>query len=272
MSIELGSTHTTFLLVKDQNDVIVANDSPYVTIRNSSGKYWNKIDWQLTEFRIYMGYIDNGVYTFSFTPAEVGILTVESISETYSITQEETVDVYSNDPTEYNVLVGGIFVFKKISANAPSIKIEDASNQFWDGLDWVAIETTVPMTQGINSIYIYAFTPQIVGDYSVTIIDGVDETPYILHATEEVEGTAPENITNESIEALDGTDCVLVDNKGMRLKGVTITFYNPLTKELVAKTSSNQSGEWSVLIKPGTYYITFDKTGYVSMGFERTVG
>ena len=78
-------------------------------------------------------------------------------------------------------------------------------------------------------------------------------------------------ITNKVFKNQDGTDTTILDSNKNPLPGVKITCYDMKTKDVVAVTQSDSNGAWEMYVKHGSYFFTFEKDGYISVSFERTV-
>jgi hypothetical protein len=142
---------------------------------------------------------------------------------------------------------------------------------FWNGLSWVLTDTTLSMPLLSGNVYSYSFSPDTESEYAITITSGEKELFYIIDATTTADDVAPVFIDNTTLRSLDGSDSTTVNDKGEKMPSVSVSVFNTSTKEVVAKTISNSSGEWNMMIKPGEYYFMFEKDGYISVGFERMV-
>ena len=78
-------------------------------------------------------------------------------------------------------------------------------------------------------------------------------------------------ITNKVFKNQDGTDTTILDSNRNPLPGVRIACYDMKTKDVVAVTQSDPNGEWEMYVRHGSYFFTFEKDGYISVSFERTV-
>jgi hypothetical protein len=95
MLIKLGQSYRVSLLVVDINNNRVSNDTPVVIIKDlQTGKYLNGIAWSDSQVDIMLSYIDNGVYSYLFTPDKIGLFQLDSKSITYGISKSEVLEVY----------------------------------------------------------------------------------------------------------------------------------------------------------------------------------
>ena len=96
---------------------------------------------------------------------------------------------------------------------------------------------------------------------------------FVIESFEKVE--VKENtyvkITSKNFRYQDGSDTIILSENGNPLAGVKISCYNPDNKEVIAVTQSDSFGEWSMIIPKGKSFFIFEKDGYATVSFERTV-
>lgn len=147
-----------------------------------------------------------------------------------------------------------------------------SSGKFFNGLFWSDEECTIIVPHKEDGIYELAFTPDKVSSFEINIRS--EKYPVsraeVIHSYEEGCEDALININNATFLNQDGTDSITTDASGTPLRGVSISCYD-LNGEIIAVTQSNDLGEWSMLVRRGTYFFTFEKEGFISVSFERTV-
>lgn len=275
MFIKLGNTYKISLLVTDVNNSRITNDSPYTIIHNlNRNVYWNGISWVNSEFRIYLEHVINGVYQYLFTPDETGLYEIVARSDEYQVSKTETAEVFNEDFASYQWLVGNEFTIKypvEDTSLQPVVKIcREEDKTYWDGTRWIIDPTELQMDILESSVSTYTFTPELEGKYYITIFDGQNDLLMVLQATSVSDTVAPVVVNHTSMKSQDGTNCVLTTESGTPLPGVKISVYDS-SNSLVTETASDTNGGWSLLLKPAKYYFVFEKDGYASVGFTRTV-
>lgn len=160
--------------------------------------------------------------------------------------------------------------------------IEDKSNnKFFNGLFWVDEQCELMVPHKGDGVYSIDFVPEQITVYEI----GIKSKTYKLFNKEILQSVDnivndidPEmsynpivKLTNEVFKNQDGTDTTILDIEKKPILGVKITCYDAKTKEVVAVTQSDVNGHWEMLVKHGTYFFTFEKDGYITVAFERTV-
>jgi hypothetical protein len=262
--------------VTDINNNRILNDTPVVIIQNTQNNmYFNGITWQSSIAQLVMPHIADGVYSKSITFEESGVYRATIRSDTYSIEKIETIDVYDSNLIRYSWLLNSNFTVKYVGItdnDIVNVRIKrdiDAMN--WSGTEWISTETLLSMSLLSDNVYTYTFLPDVESQYSITITSGENELFYIISVTATGSDIAPAFIDHATFYSVDGTDSTTVDENNNKMPNVIITAFNPTTKAVVAKTLSNSLGEWNMMLTPGEYYFMFEKEGYMSVGFERTV-
>jgi len=273
MFLKLGQTYVVSLLVTDINNNRILDDTPITIIKNSQDfKYWNGMSWVDNEFHIIMNHIGNGVYSYNFTPDKIGVFTILSRSDEYNCSKIISLTAYNDDIVKYDWLVNTSYPIKFIgdgdSAKAKIIKLKD--NTFWNGTEWVNDIFLIDMNS-VEDFYLYNFTPDEISEYSITVFSEIDEIFFILNATDTADNIPPLFVGSNTLKSLDGSDSKVLDEQGSPIPNTQITIFNPTTKEVIAKTITNDVGAWNLMLKPGNYYFMFEKNGYISVGFERMV-
>lgn len=161
--------------------------------------------------------------------------------------------------------------------------IEDKSNKkFFNGLFWVDGECGLMIPHVGDGVYSIYFIPEQVSVYEIKIQSrtySISKHETIQSVTD-LEGDDVDNdmsyspitkITSRNFKNQDGTDTTIVDINNKPVAGVKITCYDAKTKEVVAVSQSDTKGDWEMIIKHGVYFFTFEKDGYITVSFERTV-
>lgn len=276
MLVEVNTSYTASITVFDENGYRVSDDSPYITIKNSSTQYWNGVMWQLDEFRLLMEPMSSGVYVYDFVPAEAGEFTLTSVSANYNITKEVVITAYSPSAAicKWQVNLPYLFKYGKVLGIdiVPTISIaRETDGLYWDGAEW----RDKPISMEMNLIdesdsFTYKFIPATVDRYLVVITSGDKQIPFTLNVVDQADDIPPVIVSSETLPSLDGSNSLCVSDKGMPLQGVSITVYSK-SREIIATTMSNSDGSWSIMIRPGRYTFIFEKAGFISVGFERSV-
>lgn len=146
------------------------------------------------------------------------------------------------------------------------------NNNFFNGLFWVSEECTIFVNHKENGIYELLFTPDEVSTYEATMYSknypvAMSKTIYCFEEGTE-DSLVP--IDSKTFKNQDGSDTKIVNQSGVPITGAKITCFN-LSGEVEAVTQSNDTGDWNMLIKRGRYFFSFEKDGFVSVSFERTV-
>lgn len=276
MFVKVNQIYTATLLVMDINNNRVLTDTPVAIVKNiQNNMYFNGIAWQTSMAQLVMPHVANGVYSKQVSFAESGVYRVTTRSDMYSVEKVDTIEVYDGNLMRYSWLVGSSFMAKYEGlSNSEVVQVRIMRNtdaMFWNGTAWTLTDTMLPMPLLSGNIYAYSFIPGTEGEYAITITSGDKELFYIIEAASTGDNVAPIFIDRATFRSLDGTDSTTVDQAGNKLSNVTVSVFDSATKEVVAKTISNSSGEWNMMIKPGEYYFMFEKDGYMSVGFERMV-
>ncbi|MCX8074092.1 MAG: carboxypeptidase-like regulatory domain-containing protein [Clostridia bacterium] len=277
MFVKVNTEYLISLLVVDSNGNRIINDLPVVIIKNlQNNSYWNGMFWQPTISEIILNHISDGVYKTEFTPDAVGLYEITTKSDLYGINKVEILEVYDTNIVQYNWKIGIPFTAKYTNiggSDTPLITICDTKNNlYWNESKWVSNPTNIEMVSNGGDVYSYDFTPTHEAEYSIFMRSTDNaEIFYILSVSEEAEAIQPIIINNSVFKNQDGTDSTILDERNNPINGAKITCYNVLTKEVEARCVSNIKGEWSMAIKPGKYMFVFEKEGYMSVTFERSV-
>jgi hypothetical protein len=276
MFLKIGQPYTATLLVKDINGNRVLNDTPVIVLQDTQRNlYFNGMMWQTIRTELVMPHIDNGVYSRQFMFSESGVYKATISSTIYSIIKTETIEIYDTNLMRYSWMINNSFLIKYVGQTANEtvqVKISrDVDAMYWNGTDWIDTETLLSMSLLSDTLYSYSFVPTIESEYSITVTSGDNEIFYIVTASTSSDNIAPVYIDSKTFRAPDGTTSTLLDENGLALYDVQISVFNMSTKEIVGKAMSNSTGDWNILIKPGTYYFMFEKDGYMSISMERTV-
>lgn len=280
MFVKLGDAFIISLIVENSSGTRISDDAPLVTFYDTKNKqYWNGISWQTNKFVIYMEYQDNGVYSATFTPNRVGTFVASAKSDTYGSTQTLKVDVFDESIAKYDWQVGLSFTASHVRTNGqptnnpPRITVNRIlDNTFLNTVSqWENVPSDLPMIHIGSNVFTFSFIPSVASDYILTIVDETYESMFAITASITGSNVTPVLVSSGSVLSNNGTDSTVVSEKGIPLLGVSIKIFNPVSKELVGTSTTNERGEWSILIKPGRYIFMFEKDSYSSVGFERTV-
>lgn len=275
MFVRLGQPYVASLLVTDINGNRILNDSPTVTVRDlQESKYWNGITWQTNPCSIIMAHINNGVYSYAFSLNKVGVFNLVCNSAVYHISKSETLEIFDDSLSIYTWPVNVPFdmTYTASASGLVNLRIvKDKDATYWNGTIWTNDYTNLYMTALYDNVYKYTFIPDENSEYSITIYTDTDEVFYVIKATDDADYMAPIIVNNTTLRASDGSDTIIRNESGNPLSGTKVSVYDPMTKELIATSVSSAYGTWSVTVKPGLYYFMFEKPGYSTVGFERTV-
>lgn len=274
MFLKLGSTYYANLTVTDSNGNMIDNDTPTMTVYDlKKNLYHNGLTWTSSLTELVMTGVGAGVYQSQFICDVTGSFRVTMTSRNYEITKVESIEVYDTDVAEYQWQTGVPYTinYESLSADIPVCSISrDSDGKYLSADEWVNECTEHSMTL-VNDSYKFSFTPPTDDNYGITVKCGDSQFYYILKSMSVAENIAPVLVTNQTLKALDGTQSDVVDHKGVPLSEVSVTAFDISTKKVVGKAVTNLRGEWSMLLKPGTWQFLFEKQGHISVGFERTV-
>lgn len=274
MFLKLGSTYYATLTVTDSNENMIDNDTPTMTVYDlNNNLYYNGLSWAAGLTELVMTGIGSGIYQSQFVCDKVGSFRVTLNSRNYGITKTESIEVYNTDVAEYQWQTGVLYNinYDSLSSDVPVCSISrDSDGKYLSSNEWVNEYTEQNMVK-VNESYKFSFTPPNDDSYGITVKCGESQFYYILKSMSVAENIAPVLVTNQTLKSLDGSQSDVVDHKGIPISGVTVTAFNIQSKEVVGKAVTNSSGEWSMLLKPGTWQFLFEKQGHISVGFERMV-
>lgn len=155
-----------------------------------------------------------------------------------------------------------------------TIKIYDQLNKkYFNGVFWVDDDVDIIVYHSHDGKYSYEFTPEAIGMYSLMLLNksyscSIQEE---IRVTEDLSEDEVINISSDKFFNQDGTDTKITDISGKPMVGVKISAYKKETKSLEAVTQSDLDGNWSLFLRPSTYIFMFEKDGYITVSFERTV-
>jgi len=143
---------------------------------------------------------------------------------------------------------------------------------YFNGIIWTEDECEITMPHIGSGVYSFVFVPETESIFSLTIRATNNIYSQIIGIESMKEnGGIPIKIDSSLFLNQDGTNSILLDINSNPIIGVKISCYNKDTKEIIGVSQSNQTGEWSMMIPQGTYFFTFEKDGFISVSFERTV-
>lgn len=277
MFLKLGNTYYAELDVADSSGRKVDDDLPLMTIQDIDTKeYYNGVVWQKAQIALGLMPAGNGVYYNEFTPDRAGNIKVTLESTKYNCSKIEQIEVYEEVNDKHNWQCGKKYVIeysapRKVDGALYCTIAREDTGEYWDGYKWSERTISLPLEKMGNSKYGYPFTPKELGSYCITIVCGKQQYHFILNVVESAKNVPPVIVTNNSLLSLDGSDSTVIADNGVPVDKAEVVVYDPATKEVVAKTSTNQAGEWQLMIEPGVWFFTFQKDGYISISFERTV-
>lgn len=277
MLVKIGTPYIASIVIVNEYGIRISDDTPYLTIKNSSLQYWNGISWQTEEFHLFMEFLNNGVYTSEFIPGVAGEYQIHMVSVNYNVIKDVVITAYDPEAASYNWQVNVPYLIKyspvSIQQSSPvTIISRDIDNKYWDGSSWVDEISEIIMQDIEDSgTYTYKFIPDEIIQYNIKIVTDSNEIGFILKVLAIAEDVPPIAVTDETLQSLDGSNSRCLTDKGLPLSGATITAFLSSTKEIANKTTSNNDGTWAMILKPGKYHFMFEKQGYISVGFERNV-
>ena len=277
MFLKLGQTYYASLKVADHNGRPVNDDIPMMTVQDKQTKeYYNGVEWQKQQIGVAMICVGDGAYTSQFTPDRVGEFTVLVESARYGNSNTESVEVYDAVQAQH-LWQKGVNYNVEYSDPANQAKAvfctiaDERTGEYWTGYTWQREEAVLTMTHIGNGKFSYAFAPKEIGDYLICITCDKTQYQYLLQVVESAENIPPVIVTNRTLLSLDGSDSTVIADNEFPIAGADIKVYDPATKEIVARTQTNTDGEWQLMLKPGVWQFLFEKDGYISVAFERTV-
>lgn len=146
-------------------------------------------------------------------------------------------------------------------------------DKYFNGMFWSDDVSEIFVDHVSNGNYIYEFTPTSEDVYVIN--KRASNYPYAEGETIQVFDVLEEGelikITNKNLLGNDSTDTTILDINQKPMPGVKISCYNTETKSVEAVTQSDENGCWEMIIKRGTYFFMFEKDGYITTSFERSV-
>ena len=274
MFLKVNSTYYASITITDVNNNPVDNDAPTMTVYDvKNNLYYNGLSWSAGITELVLTGVGNGVYQSQFVADKTGTFKISIVSRNYNIAETEVLEVYDTDVATYQWQTGTLYAidYNCTGDSSPTcVILRGEDHQYYADGNWQDDLKENSMSL-VNGAHKFSFTPDIDGEYGITIKCENSEFYYVLQASSVAANIAPVLVSNQTLRSLDGTDSMVLDAKGVPLSGVSVTVFDPASKEIVGKTTTNYSGEWSLLLKPGKWHFLFEKQGYISVGFERTV-
>lgn len=277
MFLKLGNTYYAELNVVDSNGRKVDDDIPLMKIQDIDTKeYFNGVVWQKSQIALALMCVGDGVYTNEFTPDRVGRVQITLESSKYNCSKIDQIEVYEEVNDKHNWQCGRKYVVeytvpKKIDGDLYCTIAKEDSGKYFTGYTWQTHPASLPLVSMGNGKYGYSFTPKELGAYCISIVCGEVQYHYILNVVERAKNLAPVIVTNSSLLSLDGSDSTVIADNGVPIDKAEVIVYDPESKEIIAKTETNSAGEWQMMLEPGIWQFLFQKDGYISISFERTV-
>lgn len=274
MFVRINQSCILSFVVKDKNNTVISNDTPYCTIRDkANGKYYNGLTFDDGETKLQMRYVLNGLYTFEFVPEIVSNFEVFCKTDAYDNSISFEVESYDIDGLpEYKWAINTTYTISipvtenNVQHYCSIMRTSDSKYYSKDG--FVDNETNLAMQNANNAVWLYQFTPNEYGEYVITC----GSISYKLSVEEGVDNnTVPVMASSASVRFTDGTDTMCLTKNNVPLQGVIVTAYSKLSKEIAGKTATKSDGTWSMLLPAGTYVFVFSKDKYSSVSLERSV-
>lgn len=161
-----------------------------------------------------------------------------------------------------------------VTNDTPFVTIKDAQTmQYWNGFDFQPDECNIFMTLNPDTeTFECIFSANKIGCYIATCQSAlykIKETSVIDIYDTEISNMRV--MSNSNIVMPDGTDGTVVNDKGVPLSGVSVIAYDITNSEKAAQTTTDSSGGWSLVLRPGTYQITFNLKGHTTVSLQRVV-
>lgn len=275
MFVKINEIVTATLHLKDEDGRPIETDYPYVVIRNKQGQYYNGIAWSSSECRLYMTHVHNGVYSYEYNADTVGEIYIVCKSDTYEEMSELYINVFDGSTSKVPFEVGSMYTVRHINSDAKKVEVQinrGLDDSYFNGSLFQPEKAKCQMTNLGDGIFTLSFTPDMISDYTIIVsADDGSENIVILDVLEHSDNIPPSIVTHKSITSADGTDARCVDDNFNPLSDVVITAYSLPKKEVKGKATSDKMGQWSLTLKPGLYFFTFDREGYMSVGLERRI-
>ncbi|MEG0728132.1 MAG: hypothetical protein RR420_00780 [Anaerovoracaceae bacterium] len=257
-------------------------DTPVCTIMDTqTGKYFNGIEWTTTLSSISMAHTGGGLYVFNFTPVYEGTFFIRA-SASANLGNLPCTELYlfvHDKIQDYKWKIGTSYTVTQVKRTPIEIvtcmvKKELLGVTTWfDGTTFISsqIPIVLSMTEKQNSIVELAVPILDEGKYSIVTRPNnmYSETYNVVGSN--VADIQPIIISNTSFSNQDGTDSTILDDKRNPIKDIYIRAYDMATTTLVSEAYTNANGAWSLALRPAKYMFIFEKEGYASVSFERTV-
>lgn len=274
--INAGQTINLNLTVADSNGILIFDDVPKATIKSlSKNKYFNGLLFVDQPVEIMMPHMGSGVYGFDFMLDSTDELSVEMISEKYEITKTIHLIVIPQDCVHY-AKPNEEFVYYTPKSKALNLMCYTLTNEegLWYVLDsnsWSEMRTFNLVTPVSDELAKIAVTLEE-GNYNISVLENTDiKYSFSLKVTNE-KGNGEITIVNSAnLKGLDGSDTVTLTETGAPLAGVKVTATSIATKKQVGMTTTNDKGEWHMMIERGNYLFTFERQGYTPVSFIKEV-
>lgn len=277
MFLKLGDTYYAELNVVDSNGQKRDDDLPTMTIQDIDSKeYFNGVVWQTNQIALTLRCVGNGLYIGEFEPDRAGRVQVKLESVKYNCSKIDQIEIYEEINDSHQWSCGKAYTIeytpsKDVEGDLYCTIAKEDSGFYFTGTTWKKCQTKLPLTPMNAGKYGYKFTPRDLGTYCISIVCGNTKYHYILEVVEDAKNLPPVIVTNASLLSLDGTDSTVIADNGVPIDKAEVTVYDPVSKEIVAKTSTNMAGEWQLMLEPGIWQFLFQKDGYISISFEREV-
>lgn len=276
MIINAGQTINLNMSVVDSNGILVFDDVPKATIKSlSKNKYFNGLFFVEQPTEIMMPHMGSGVYGFDFMLDSTDELSVEMVSEKYNITKVINLIVIPQDCVHYAKPNEEFVYYTPINKtlNLVGYILTNKEGMYYvlDSNSWSEMRTLNLVTPVSDEMAKISVTLNE-GDYSVSVLENSDvKYSFTLKVTNE-KGNGEITIVNSAnLKGLDGSDTVTLTETGGPLAGVKVTATSVVTKKPVGMTTTNDKGEWHMMIERGSYLFTFERQGYTPVSFIKEV-
>lgn len=276
MIVNAGQLINLNIEVTDINGILVFDDTPKATIKSlKNNKYFNGLFFSDEEIAIILPHLGGGLYGFDFMLDETDELEVIMISDKYNTSKSVNIIVIPKDCVHYSK-PGEEFIYFVPIDNNTSLLTYELTNSLGlyyvqDTDSWSELRTQNLLT-AVNEKIARMGVHLDSGIYSISIYDlGISKFVFNLNVTEESHKGEITIVNSNSLRSLDGSDTTLLTEDGSPIAGVKISATDTDTKSVVGTTTTNESGEWHMMIAKGKYLFTFEKQGYTPVSFFREV-
>lgn len=276
MIVNAGQVINISMTVVDNNGIEIFDDTPKVIIKSlNKNKYFNGLLFSDDPVEIMMPHMGSGIYGFDFMLDSVDELSIEMTSERYNINKSLHVIVIPEDCVHYAKPNEEFVYYTPIGekVNILAYILTNSNGQYYclDTSSWTDMKTYNTLFAVNDKMAKMSITLEE-GEYSVLIIeDGNPKYTFTLKVTNEKAKGEVVIVNSSTLRGLDGTDTVVLSESESPLAGVKVTAISVETKQPVGMTTTNEVGEWHMMIERGNYLFTFERQGYTPVSFIKEV-